>query len=214
MTGQQSSKTSDVFTLPLLLLAAFGVSSYLLGGYLTGGLGQEGLIDWDIVKSTYIDYLKHPTPDNGKRLLEALPQEKTEDEKGDASGAVDYIHNDYTAFEERVLRGDITLIEAAFRLLNFLDGAFAKEVSETLGDLATRNPWLFLDYLYRYRNSRYVKKAGPPVFGTRHEDKAEDILEWKRRIKALSAVEETRYRQIRDDCIRLLEEAIKKYQPK
>ena len=169
------------------------------------------LIDWDKVRSTYMDYMKSPTSENGERLLEALPREKIENQKGDSSGAVAYIHNDYIAFEERVLTGDIILIEAAFRLLNFLDGAFAKEVSETLGDLATRNPWLFLDYLYRYRNSRYVKKAGPPVFGTRHKDKAEDILEWKKRIKALSAVEETRYRQIRDDCIRLLEEAIKKY---
>lgn len=123
-----------------------------------------------------------------------------------------YIYNDYAAFEDRVLAGDITLIEAAFRLLNFLDGAFAKEVSETLGDLATRNPWLFLDYLYRYRNSRYVKKAGPPVFGTKHKDKAEDILEWRKRIEALMTAKETRYRQIRDECIRLLEEAIEKYQ--
>ena len=167
------------------------------------------LIDWDKVRSTYMDYMKSPTLENGERLLEALPREKIENQKGDASGAVHYIDNDYTAFEERVLAGDLFLIEAAFRLLNFSDGAFAKAVSETLGDLATRNPWLFLDHLYRYRNSRFVKKAGPPVFGTRHEDKAEDILEWRKRIKALKAVEEIRYRQVRDECIRLLEEAIK-----
>ena len=101
------------------------------------------------------------------------------------------------------------MTEAAFRLLDYSDGAFAEALRETLGDLATRNPRLFLRVLHKYRNSWFVKNARPPVFGTSHEDNDKDILEWKRRIKALKTVKQTKYRQIRDECIRLLEEAIK-----
>jgi hypothetical protein len=189
-------------------------SSYFVGGYPARGFGQQALIDWDKVKSAFRDYLRNPIPEKAKVFLDTLPREKTRDQTDNESAAVDYIYDNYLSFEAGVLAGDRYLTEAAFRLLDFSDGAFAEALSETLGDLATRNPRLFIKVLYQYRNSWFVKNAGPPVFGTSHEDNAEDLLEWRKRIKALKTVKETKYRQIRDVCIRILEEAIKKYQAK
>jgi hypothetical protein len=204
----QKNKTGRL----LLLLAALGMSSFSLGGYLARGFGQEELIDWDKVKSTFQSYLRDPVPERVKAFLDTVPAEKTKNQTGNKSAAVHYIDENYLTLEAGVLAGDRCLTEAAFRLLNFADGAFAQTLNEILGDLAIRNPRLFIKVLYKYRNSWFVKNAGPPVFGTSHEDNAEDLLEWRKRIKALKTVKETKYRQIRDVCIRILEEAIEKYQ--
>jgi len=192
----------------LLLLTTIGMSTYSLGGYLAKGFGQQELIDWDKVKSTYTEYLKNPTPDNGKRLLEALPQEKTEDEQGDISRAVAYIDNDYIAFEGRILAGDRFLIEAAFRLLNFSDAGFSESLDQMLGNLARERPKLYLEFLLKYRNGSFIRNVGLPILETNSWEPEDMIAEWTKRVNALKTVKETKYRQIRDECIRLLEGAI------
>ena len=198
----------------VLLFAAVGMSNNLLGGYLVRGSSQEELIDWDKVKSAFRDYLTEPVPEKAKAFLDILPFEGTKNQTGDRSTAVLYIYDNYLTFEAGVLAGDKYLTEAAFRLLNFSDAAFSEVLDEILGNLATENPRLFLEVLYEYKESWFVKQVRPPVLGTSFEDLCGDILQWKRRIKALKTVKETKYRQIRDECIRILEETIKKYQPK
>lgn len=209
MTGQRSLKTSEVFTLSLLLLAVFGMSCYLLSGYQAKEIDQEMLIDWDKVKSTYLDYLKDPTPDSAKRLLAALPLDRTENQTGDQSAAISYIYDSYPVLKIKVLGGDRYLTEAVFRLLDYSDGAFAEALNEILGKLATLNPRLFLEFLNKYKNSWFVKIVEYPVYGTGAEKREEILSEWARRIKALKTVKESKFRQVRDECIRLLEEAIK-----
>ena len=209
MTGQRSLKTSEVFTLSLLLLAGFGMSYYLLGGYQSMGIDQQELIDWDKVKVAFRDYLRNPVPERAKVFLDTLPREKTRDQTDNESAAVDYIYDNYLSFEAGVLAGDRYLTEAAFRLLNFSDGDFAEALNEILGKLATLNPRLFLEFLNKYKNSWFVKIVEYPVYGTGAEKREEILSEWARRIKALKTVKESKFKQIRDECIRLLEEAIK-----
>jgi hypothetical protein len=192
----------------LLLLTVIGMSNNPLGGNLTRGFSQQELIDWDNVKSTYMEYLKNQIPENGERLLAALPQDKTRNQKGDVSGAMYSIYDSYPVLKLKVLGGDRYLTRAAFRLLNFSDAAFSEALDEILGNLATENPKLFLEVLYEHKEGWFIKHVRPPVLGTSSEDLRADILEWKKRIKALKTVRETRYRQIRDQCIRLLEGSI------
>jgi len=167
------------------------------------------LIDWDKVRSTYMEYLKNPTLENGERLLEALPQEKTENQMGDVSGAMYSIYDSYPVLKPKVLGGDRCLTEAAFRLLNFSDGDFAETLNEILGNLATKNPKLFLEFLNKYKSSSYVIIVGYPVYGTGADGRERILSEWAKRVRALKTVKEAKYRQIRDECICLLEEAIK-----
>ena len=191
------------------LAAAMG---FLLGGSLSIEDVQETTIDWDKVKSAFRDYLKDPVPENAKLFLDTLPKERTSNDMGDENVATLYIYDNCLSFESGVLgvlAGDAYLAEAAFRLLNFSDAAFSEALREILANLATRNPKLFLKLLEKYKASPHIKRVGYPVYGTTSYAREEILSEWRKRIEALKTVKETKYRQIRDECIRLLEGAIK-----
>ncbi|MFQ6070843.1 MAG: hypothetical protein ACE5LC_10025, partial [Candidatus Aminicenantales bacterium] len=136
--------------------------------------------------------------------------------RGDRRKTVDYILDVFTygVLENEIWAGNRYAVEAVFRLLNFSDAGFSKDLRTTLATLIRINPRLFLEVLYEYRNSRSVKAAGPPVLilPVAYVDRFKaQVYEYRMRIKALESVDEPKYREIRKACVDLLLKAISEY---
>ena len=199
-----------------LCLIAAGLVTYLPGSYQSVANSDEQIIDWGKIKSAFDAFLEYPSPENSKAFLDSIPKDKTKNERGDKSKIMDYIIDsfNYGILENEIWAGNRYAVEAAFRLLNFSDGQFAEDLCTTLGTLIRINPRLFLEAIYEYRNSWFVRVAGPPVhnFDLAYADRLKaQTYEYKMRIKALESVSDQKYMEIRKVCVDQLLKAINEY---
>ena len=197
-----------------LCLIAAGLVTYLPGSYQSAANCDEQIIDWDKIKSSFDTYLEYPSPENAKAFLDTLPKDKTENEKGDGSKVLYYIFTfrNYAVLKNEIWAGDRCSTEAAFRLINVADGAYAETLDMTLGALVRINPSLFLEVLYEYKDLWLFKYNGYPVYGVGpgHDERTKaSIYEYRMRIKALESVKDPIYSEIIKACVRQLDEAIK-----
>ena len=189
---------------------------YLPGGYQSGAAINEKTMDWDMVKSAFDAFLEYPSPENAKAFSDAIPRDKTKNERGNKSKTIDYITDGltYGVLDNEILAGNRYAVEAAFRLLNFSDGGFARDLCITLGSLIRINPRLFLEVLYEYKSSWVIKAAGPPVLnlGYAYVDRFKaQAYENRMRIKALESVADPKYMEIRKACVDKLLKEINEY---
>jgi hypothetical protein len=199
-----------------LCLIVAATVNYLPGGYQSGAAIDEEIMDWDKVMSAFDVFLEYPSPENTKAFMDSIPKDETKNESGDASKTIDHIIDafSYGILENEIWAGNRYAVEAAFRLLNFSDGEFAEDLCTTLGTLIRINPRLFLEVLYEYKNSWFVKEVGPPVhnLGYAYVDRLKaQQYELRMRIKALESISDPKYMEIRKACIDQLLKDINKY---
>jgi len=120
---------------------------------------------------------------------------------------------DYIILYEEAVAGDRTAVEIFFRLLNISDGGTLELVQADLGLIVRLYPKLFLEILSRYKDTKHVKTHGYPVWfvgsgHNMHPRAAKYIL--KKRMEALSTVDKPEYKELRDTCLKTIEEIIKK----
>lgn len=113
---------------------------------------------------------------------------------------------DLDLLETQIAALDSEAIALAFRVLPQLDGAYAETVDIVLGRLIRANAALFLASLRKHRAK--VRSLGHLVgnFGPGYVDRMEaHEYERKCRIAALRRVDENDLKEIRDECIQVLE---------
>jgi hypothetical protein len=198
-----------------LCLIVAGLVTYLPGSYQSSARNDEQMVDWDKIKSSFDAYLEYPSPENAKAFLDTLPTGETKIDTEDKIKVVNYIDTfeNYAILENEIWAGDRYSTEAAFRLFNIADGAFAESLNMTIGALVRINPRLFLEVLYEYKNLWLFKHRGYPVYGVGagYEDRIKArIYEYRMRIKALESVKDPKYYVIKKVCVSRLLESIKR----
>lgn len=176
-------------------------------------------LNWNRVLELFDAYANLPSPENGERLLSALPAGHFDKEIGDRGDALDRMlqeENSEILYEE-VIWGERSAIEIYIRLLNVADGVFVENIESTIGWLARDKPELLLEEFAKYRDFEPFKNHGYPVsfIGVRysvHPKAAEYIL--NKRIQAISSVKNPKYEEVQASCLRELKQALADYRVK
>ncbi len=172
------------------------------------------VLDWNKILTHFMAYADNPNEENALRLLHSLPQDRPTEMFGDARAATRHIFGEnYVILYEEAAAGDRIAIEILFRLLNISDGGSQEMILSDLGLIVRLYPKLFLEILSKYQETKHVKNFGYPVafVGTGHNmhPRAEKHV-LKKRLEAVSSVDDSEYKELRDACIKIIEEMIKK----
>lgn len=169
--------------------------------------GPIGSINWDKVKDAVNRYNSDPCDENAKLLLDSVPKILTQNETGNRQDAVIAIMQSRT-FYRNVLAGVKYLPETVFRLLHFTDGASLEDMMDLIQQMATKQPELYLRLLLEYegRAAKHLLFGMEEVWGV----PINQIDIYNNRIFALKTVTAPELSWIRDECIKLLENEIKR----
>jgi hypothetical protein len=176
-------------------------------------------LNWKRVLELFSSYADLPSPENGERLLAALPTDHFDEEVGDRGDALDRIlqQEDSDILYEEVIWGERSAIEIYIRLLYVADGANVEYIESTIGWLAGDKPEILLEELTKYAEFEPFRKNGYPVsfVGARysaHPKAAQYIL--NRRIRAIGSVKNPNYKEVQASCIKELRQALADYRAK
>jgi len=172
---------------------------------------KEVIINWDAIREAFERYEAVPTQENSRLLLDTIPEHSPTQQIGNEDKVYDLIESSML-FHKNVIAGNECLAEAAFRLYCIiLPGDTLEELEYMLAEMLKRKPELYLKLLKKYKDRFDYRRF--PLFVTRLVDVPEEeyLRELKNRIKALESVEDPDYLELKGECIRLLEEVIKKY---
>jgi hypothetical protein len=176
-------------------------------------LGKQETVHWQIIKNAFDKYLDYPSTENATLLCDVLPQEDIKN-LGEDYGVSEYLYKNYEILAYEMKCGDKNAVKAAFSLFNISDGAFTEEIEWSLAELIRIQPKLFLEELELHKNGYFIREVDYPLFGEGiiFLDKMRaQTLESEMRIKALESVTDERLRPIRDECIKRLNDHIRKY---
>lgn len=184
------------------------------------GKSIQNRVDWDQLLVMLRAIEKEPSDKNAVRFLSLIPQKHTQDQFGDLEKFLDAIDSS-KEYWQLLEKGNPLIAESAFRLMAFiLPGAFYEDFFIELGKLATNHPRLFLQLLKKYEHNFPYEY---PVTMTEILDIVPDVCsdeDWKRqgierlklyerRLRALKSVRDEDLLEVRDKCIKILEEIIK-----
>ncbi|MGQ9801559.1 MAG: hypothetical protein ACUVRL_07845 [Candidatus Saccharicenans sp.] len=212
MFNTDKIKISMSRILIIVLLLAFLSATWAVEG-LT--LTPDKEIDWEEVRAAFEAFYEYPSSKEAERILKLLSEAKVLGVTGDESKAFDFIFDEsnYDIFRNEIYSGNRTCLEVAFCLFEFSDGYIAEQIDETIGVLIRINPELFLSVLYKYGDI-YEKHGIPyPVVSLprAYADRFKAMeLEFEKRLAALQKVEVPEYIEIRNRCIKQLNELIKR----
>lgn len=175
--------------------------------------GRDRELNWNRVLEFFDAYVDLPSPENGERLLSALPAGRFDKEIGDRGNALDCMlqKEDSEILYEEVISGERSAIEIYIRLLNVADGFYLEYIESTIGWLARDKPELLLEEFMKYRDFEPFINHGFPIsfigLGYNvHPKVAEYVL--NKRIKAMSSVKVPKYKEIQASCVKELERAL------
>lgn len=188
------------------------VGSYLIGQEVQTTESVE-VINWDRILRHFNAYVDNPSKENALELLKSIPPDRVYREVGDGRKADRIIFgDDYVILYEEAVAGDRVAVEILFRFLNITDGGRLEMVMSDLGLIIRLWPRLFLEVLSKYKDISYVKRFGWPVsfIGMGHNmHPVAEIHILKKRIEALSSVDCAEYNELKQACIKTIEERIK-----
>jgi len=195
-------------------LATLATIGFLFTGSTLLSESNDQAFNWYRVLDAYDAYVDYPSVSNGKTLLAALPMDRPSDTIGDGERVLKHIYSadNYPILHEEAISGDRTAMEIHFRLLNVGDGIYNESVEATLGWLVRDQPELFLELLASHKNTKHVRTYGYPVafVGLGHNTHPRSaIYVLEKRIEALEAVKDPRYKEIKETCVKQIREAIK-----
>jgi hypothetical protein len=173
-------------------------------------------LNWRDIRVAYDAYINCPSHENAMALLATLPIKVVKEAVGNKEFTELYIFGGayFPILQAEVLAGDQLAIEIMFRLLGITDGAYNETVETVLAGLIRSKPLLFLKTLSVYKDLEHIRKFGPPVdFVPEGYESHPNAMkhEYEQRIEALNSVNDPTYSSIKEECIRKLQEAMKKY---
>lgn len=147
-------------------------------------------------------YVEYPSPENARKVNSV----KYEDPKYEN----DINYDDLNLLGIQILSGDREALKLAFRLRAESDGAYAEELDIITGRLIRINPKLFLEELKLYKKNIYKMDSLLGNYGQPYVDKLKaDIYETKARIKSLKTVNDGKLIDVRDECIKVLNDSLR-----
>jgi hypothetical protein len=162
--------------------------------------------EWTFVNERWLKYVENPTEGNATLVLATLPGcSDTIDEAGanfDQAETAISRHAEILAKQMRLGKGKAVAV--AFRIAPFSDGDLAERIGDMFGDLLRDQPHLFLQSAIHYWCQDMPLDFFVIGFGSGHRKLN---LEYSIRIKRLQAIKDPSLRTLRDQCIKILEEA-------
>jgi hypothetical protein len=200
----------------LILMCFIGMeNSYPLPRANEQAKNADFIPNWDNIMVAYDRYLSWPASENARTVLDLLPKDKASKAMGDKDKALTRIFasSNYPILENEMFAGDRIATDIVFRLLNASDGAWMEILLGSLGSLSRINPRMFLEVLYEYQDTFYVKTHSCPISypgsGYFYHMSARRY-DFEMRIRALGGITDAKYAELKKKCIDLLQAAIKK----
>lgn len=165
-------------------------------------------IDWEKIKEVATAYFNYPSSENALKFYLTLP-ERGPVLRGDV---VDFIfkYENFRMLEKQVYASDPNAVKVAFRIINISDGYYTEITETALGNLIRINPRLFLQELNSHKNIRPIEDSAVTMVGEIFADRFKaQKLEIELRIRALETVKNDNLIEIRDQCIKILNEHLK-----
>ena len=167
-------------------------------------------INWDRLDRSWRNFLKSPTPENAKKVYLLLPKAKhiNASEIHKHTATHDLIYYNLDVLEKRVKQLDENSVELTFRLFPISDGAFTEYLTIILGDLTETNPKLLLEKVLEHHHLRecclghIILNYGPDYY----DNHKGSFYKTKKRIESMATVKEESLSELRDECIKMLEE--------
>ena len=158
--------------------------------------------DWAAVTAAATALRDNPTPAASRRLLGLLPYERAQPPEpvfDELWGLVDTI-------ARRGFAGDVDAIRVGFRLRLLADAAFSEDLAVCLGSIATVQPRAFLSALVASQREVGSSTELLDVVARFDPDlsEPEQATERQKRLKALAAVRDHRFRAVRDASVKRL----------
>lgn len=175
----------------------------------------ERITNWDNICTELEAFASRPCPSTSKLFLETLPKDRMKNEKGDKSKALMLMsHGEASGIlSNEIICGNSSVIEASFRLLNILENESLHHLRANLSHIIRLHPQDFLQFNNEYRDSSYMKSEGYPVgfFYSSYDQRwTARLFELEMRIKALENVNEDTLRGVKDTCILILNNEIRR----
>ena len=184
---------------------------------------QTGAIDWRIIKEEFKVYSESPSAKNAKKLLSILPIEfniaTTDFEQWKST--INYIYHDkpFDALNDLVRKGDRLALRVTYYtlIIAMRAAALSEDLCSLLGYSVRINPLVFLEEMLSFESThnQFIAQSnllGNILVGNIDPEFREDVIkkEIRLRIEALKTVKRPDLLELRDACIKELEEALKR----
>jgi hypothetical protein len=146
-------------------------------------------------------YLSLPTPENASRV------NKIEYTPGAIPEKYGYWAPHLDILRDQILGGDRESFRLAYRLRQHADGGLLEDLTMVLGQAIRSRPEFFLEEMSALRPNHATLKTILLMTGLEYTDLPEaQQYEIRMRRDALAAVKNTKLRQFRDTCLKILNE--------
>jgi len=172
-------------------------------------------VDWPSLKKAFENYVNYPSSENASKVINLLPDNDTsytDTKESDEIFLFVQKWNQLGMIERQVISKDRNAVKLAFKLLALAGGEFGENLDIILGTLIRIDPKLFLEELkvampqIRCLDGLLGNKGF--VYCDRHEAMC---LETTLRIEALESVKDTTLEDIRNICIKELNDQYNRY---
>jgi len=175
---------------------------------------QNELQDWGKVKDAFDEFVKNPTDDKAENFLESIPREATPESissRDEALKKIFYFYN-FQALKYQVFSGNLPAARAIIRLLKHTDGSKLLGLQEVLASLIRINPRLYLEALYQEGVDIFVDKEWPVSFGLELYKNSTSSMKYEieMRINSLKTINDNKYKNIKEACLKQLEKDLDK----
>jgi len=180
-------------------------------------------IDWGIIKEEFKVYSELPSAKNAKKLLSILPIEfniaTTDFEQWKST--INYIYHDkpFGILDNMVRKGDRLALRITYYtlIIAMRAAALSEDLCSVLGNSVRINPLVFLEETQSFESThnQFIAQSnliGNILIGNIDPELREDVIkkEIRLRIEALKTVKRLDLLELRDACIKELEEALKR----
>jgi len=199
-----------------ILTAMIGI--LFLAASLFRAVGEENTerVDWPSLKVAFQIYADYPIDSNALKVIALLPKQSHVRYTGakEEKETIDFIYDAYELgmLERQVISGNYQAVRLAFNLIAIADGGFAEDLDIMLGILIRINPKLFLEGLNEFHGLIGNIDGLVGNKGALYVDRLKgQCFEEKLRINALLKVREIKLENVREECIKVLQDQMREY---
>lgn len=200
----------------LVIIGAYGFN--LQAG--NKNLQEKAQVKWEEIKELVNTFLINPDKENAQLLYKLLPPENKllKEQPELAERFLHYLiweRDAKVVFTYEIITGNINAAKLAYKLLIISDGYYAEEICRILSCLIRINPRLFLEVILSNPDDDFIKfivRATPFSESEIYENNFGRMYrnECLKRAEALRTVNDPELRGLRDRCLAILLEELRK----